>query len=326
LLSVQKFLKYYREKEGVIMKKFERKFTRRDFLKSAAAGAALTLAGQPAFLNAGEEYDLAVISGDPAPATRKALEVMGGISRFVKKGQRVVLKPNMSFARTPESGCNTHPQVVVTVAQACLEAGAQQVMVLDYTLYKSELCLEKSGIREACKSIKGVYVIAIEDRKFFREIKVPQGKILQRVEIMKEVLDSPVLISLPVAKSHSNTGVSMGIKGLMGLIWDRGSFHTRYNINEALADLATVIKPQLSILDASRALVSGGPSGPGEVQKPNLIIAGVDPIAVDSYGVTVAPWYGRNFKGRQVEHLLVAHQRGLGKIDLDQLRILKGKA
>jgi uncharacterized protein (DUF362 family) len=97
-------------------------------------------------------------------------------------------------------------------------------------------------------------------------------------------------------------------------------------MNEALADLATVIKPQLTILDATRALTSGGPGGPGEVKKLNLIIAGTDPVAVDSYGVTVAPWYSQNFKGRQVEHLLVAHQRGLGKIDLDQLKILKEKA
>jgi uncharacterized protein (DUF362 family) len=112
----------------------------------------------------------------------------------------------------------------------------------------------------------------------------------------------------------------------MGLILDRYSFHSKYNINQALADLATVIKPQLTILDATRALVSGGPGGPGEVQKPNLIIAGIDPVAVDSYAVSIAPWYGQNFKGRQVEHLLVAHQRGLGKIDLEQLRIFKAKA
>jgi uncharacterized protein (DUF362 family) len=112
----------------------------------------------------------------------------------------------------------------------------------------------------------------------------------------------------------------------MGLIWDRWSFHARYNINQALADLATVIKPQLTLLDATRALVSGGPGGPGDVVRPNLIIAGVDPLAVDSYGVTVVPWYGQQFKGRQVEHLLVAHERGVGRIDLEQLRILKERA
>ena len=301
-------------------------FTRREFLKTTSAGLALGVFGRPASLLAKDDYDLVVINGDPAGATRKALEAMGGISRFVKKGQRVVLKPNMSFNNPPDRATTTHPQVVATVAQACLEAGAQRVAVLDYPLRKGELCLERSGILDACKSIKGVHVAALEERKFFREIKVPQGKIFDRLEVLREVLDSDVLINLPQAKSHSATGVSLGIKGLMGLIWDRWSFHSKYDIEQALADLATVIKPQLTILDATRALVSGGPGGPGEVVKPNLIIAGIDPVAVDSYAVTVAPWYGQNFTGRQVKHLLIANQRGLGKVDLDQLKILKGKA
>jgi uncharacterized protein (DUF362 family) len=299
---------------------------RREFLKSAAAGLALSLAGKPGFLEAKEEHDLVVISGGPVTATKAALEAVGGISRFVAKGKRVVLKPNMSFSNPPEWGSTTHPLVVATVAEACIDAGAQRVVVLDYPLRPAELCLKRSGIQEACKSIKGVHVLALEDRKFFREVRVPQGKVLDRVEVFKEVLDSDVLINLPQAKTHSATGVSLGIKNLMGLIWDRYSFHSKYDINQALADLATVIKPQLTILDATRALVSGGPGGPGEVQKPNLIIAGIDPVAVDSYAVGVAPWYGQNFKGRQVEHLLVAHQRGLGKIDLEQLRVFKGKA
>lgn len=300
--------------------------TRRGFLKAAAAGLALSLQGRSSSGGTTGDQDVVVISGDPAAATRRALEAMGGIGRFVQKGQRVVLKPNMSFANPPERASTTHPLVVTTVAQACLEAGAERVLVVDYPLYKSDLCLQRSGIQDACKSMRGVYVLGLDDRKFYREVKVPQGKVLDRVEVMKEVLDSHVLINLPQAKSHSNTGVSLGIKGLMGLIWDRWSFHVKYNINQALADLVTVIKPQLTILDATRALVSGGPGGPGEVQKPNLIIAGTDPVAVDSVGVTVAPWYGQQFKGRQVEHLLVAHQRGLGKIDIEQLRILRERA
>lgn len=303
-----------------------RRITRRQFLKTTTAGMALGILGRPSFPQAKEENDLVVIAGEPAAATKKALEAMGGISRFVKKGQHVVLKPNMSFARPPEMGCSTHPLVVATMAQACMDAGAEHVLVLDHTLARPELCLERTGIREACKQIKGVHVLALQERKFYREIKIPQGKVLERVEVMKEVLDSQVLINLPVAKSHSTTGVSLGIKGLMGLIWDRESFHSQLNINQALADLATVIKPHLTLLDATRALVTGGPGGPGEVQKPNLIIAGVDPVAVDAFGVTVVPWYGKNFKGRQVEHLLVAHQRGLGKIDNDQLRIIREKA
>ena len=308
------------------MDECKRGMTRREFLKATSAGVAFGLAGRSLVATAAEEYDLAVIFGEPATATKKALEAVGGISRFVEKGQRVVLKPNMSFARTPDFGATTHPSVIATVAQACVEAGASQVLVLDHTLQRAELCLERTGIREACKNIPGVHVLALQDRKFFREIKIPQGKVLDRVEVMKEVLDDSVLINIPVAKSHSTTGVSLGMKGLMGLIWDRESFHSQFNINQALADLATVLKPRLTILDATRALVSGGPGGPGEVKKTNLVIAGVDPVAVDAYGVTVVPWYGQNFKGRQVEHLLIAHQRGLGKIDVDQLRLFKGTA
>ena len=214
--------------------------TRRELLAGAAAGLALSLPGLPHSADAAGEPDLAVISGDPAAATRKALETLGGMSRFVQKGQRVVLKPNMSFASGPDRASNTHPAVVLTVAKMCLEAGAERVMVLDYPLQTAELCLKRAGVADACKDLKNVYVQTITDRKFFREVKVPQGKVLDKVEIMKEVLDSQVLISIPVAKSHSDTGVSMGIKGLMGLIWDRGSFHGKYNINQALADLATV--------------------------------------------------------------------------------------
>jgi len=308
------------------MEKSEKGFTRREFLKTASAGLAMGIAGGPDWLMAKEDYDLAVISGEPAAATKKAMEALGGISRFVKKGQRVVLKPNMSFANPADRASTTHPAVVVAAAQACLEAGAQRVMVLDYPLRKGDLCLERSGMLDAFQSLKGVHVLALEERKFYREIKVPQGKIFDRVEVMREVVESDVLISIPQAKSHSATGVSLGLKGLMGVIWDRYSFHSKYDIDQAIVDLATVIKPQLTILDATRALVSGGPGGPGEVVKPNLIIAGTDPVAVDSYAVTVAPWYGQNFKGRQVKHILAAHQRGLGKIDLEQMKILKEKA
>jgi uncharacterized protein (DUF362 family) len=301
-----------------------RGISRRQFLK-ATAGIAVGLAADSSLLYAAEEADLAVISGEPAAAAKKALEAIGGMSRFVKKGQRVVIKPNMSFAKTPDFAATTHPLVVAAVARACIEAGAGTVLVLDHTLQRAELCLERTGIRDACKGLPGVHVLAMQDRKFFQEIRIPQGKVLEKVEVLKDILDS-VLISVPVAKSHSATGVSLGLKGLMGLIWDRESFHFRFNINQGIADLATVIKPSLTVLDATRAMTTGGPGGPGDVKKPNLIVAGADPVAVDSYGVGIVPWYGRSFNGRQVEHLLIAHQRGLGKIDVEKLKIAKGAA
>lgn len=297
--------------------------SRRQFLKATAAGVAIGLAGPPGFAGAAEEVDLAVISGGPAAATAKALETLGGISRFVKKGQRVLIKPNMSFAKGPDIAATTHPLVVAAVARACSEAGAGEVLVLDHTLQRAELCLERTGIREACRGIPGVHCLAVQDRKFFKEVKVPRGKVLERVEVVRDLLDDCVLISVPVAKSHSTTGVSLGLKGLMGLIWDRESFHSQFNINEGIADLATVVRPRLTVLDATRALTTGGPGGPGEVKRPNLVVAGTDPVAVDSFGVGIVPWYGQSFRGRQVEHLLAAHQRGLGQIDVDRLRIRK---
>ncbi len=300
--------------------------TRRELLLGAAAGLALSLPGVPRSAGAAAGPDLAVITGEPGAAARKAVEALGGMSRFVQKGNRVVLKPNMSFASGPDRASNTHPALVQAVAQMCLEAGAEQVMVVDNPLQSPELCLRRAGVADACRSLKNVYVQMFTDHKFYREVKVPQGKVLDRVEVLKEVLDSQVLICLPQAKSHSDTGVSMGVKGLMGLIWDRRSFHSKYDINQALADLTTAIRPRLTVLDATRALTTGGPGGPGEVVKPNLVIAGTDPIAVDSFGVSVAPWYGQHFKGRQVEHLLAASQRGAGKIDVEQLNILKGAA
>jgi uncharacterized protein (DUF362 family) len=114
-----------------------------------------------------------------------------------------------------------------TVAQACLDAGASRIMVMDNSLNNPELCMSASGIRKACQGIKSVYVLAPKDEKFYQEVRVPKGKVLDRVAVLKEVLESQVLISLPVTKSHSATGISMGLKGLMGLIWERGGFHSQ---------------------------------------------------------------------------------------------------
>jgi uncharacterized protein (DUF362 family) len=213
--------------------------------------------------------------------------------------------------------------VVAAVARACIEAGAKKVLVLDHTLHKGELCLDMSGIATSCKSIPNTHVLALNDKRFFQELPVPKGKVLTSVKVLQEVVRSDVLISLPTAKSHSATGVSLGMKGLMGLIWDRGFFHSKVDLNQAIADLTSVVKPHLTIIDASRALITGGPSGPGKIDKLNTIIAGVDPVAVDAFGVSIAPWYNKPFKVDQVKHIMAAYRMGLGTINLDQLQIVK---
>lgn len=308
------------------------KRVRRDFLKTSVRTGFLLTIGYPLISIPSNAWgsvselnsaDLAVVTGDPGKAVRKAIDLLGGIKQFVKKGQRVVIKPNMSFAKTPEEASNTNPLVVATVAEACIEAGAQNVLVLDHTLQKEELCLDRSGIKKHCQTIEKTHVLALNDKKFYQSVSVPQGKVIKHLEIMKEVIRCDVLINLPTAKSHSATGVSLGMKGLMGVIWDRGYFHSKVDLNQAIADLSSVVKPSLTIIDASRALITGGPAGPGKVEKLNTIIAGVDPVAVDAYGVSVARWYNKKFEAVNIKHIVAAHKMGLGNINLDKLQIKK---
>ena len=306
--------------------------TRRDFLKASACTGLVLATGHTLVYPAGKAWgtidtdpspDLAVVTGDPEKAVLKALTLLGGMKRFVKKGQKVVIKPNMSFAKTPDDAANTSPIVVATVARACIDAGAKSVLVVDHTLQKPELCFELSGIRKSCQSVENTHVLALNDEQFYQTVPVPQGKALKQVKVMNEVMRCDVLISLPAAKSHSATGVSLGLKGLMGVIWDRKYFHAKVDLHQAIADLSSLIKPDLTLIDGSRALLTGGPSGPGKVVKLNTIVAGVDPVAVDTYGVSIADWYNKKFEIGQVKHIMAAHRLGLGTIDLDQLKITK---
>jgi len=143
---------------------------------------------------------------------------------------------------------------------------------------------------------------------------------LHEVEILKDVLDSDVLINIPIAKSHNATGVSLGLKGLMGVIYDREYFHEKVDLNQAIADLSTIVKPKLTIIDATRVMTAGGPTGPGPVDQLNTIVAGADPVAVDSAVVPLAKWYGHEFHAKNVKHIKQAHDLGLGEMDLNKLK------
>ncbi len=304
--------------------------TRRKFLRvTGQAGIYLGLsAGLPRQLKeafAAEKplppFDLAVVQGPAAPAVSRAIDLLGGIGRWVKKGDRVVLKPNIGFPNPPEQATTTSPEVVRMVASLCHQAGAKQILILDHPIRRPEICLEKSGIKLAGKGIPGTTVFTLAEEKFFQEVPVPRGKSLSRVKVIKKVLEADVFINLPVAKSHGGAGVSLGMKNLMGVIWNRRAFHIRYGLDQAIADLSTVVRPHLTILDASRALVDGGPGGPGKVESPQKIVVGADPVAVDAYGVGLAEWYGRKFSAPQVKHILSAHKLGLGEIDINKLKI-----
>ena len=305
----------------------ESSLSRRDFLKSQA-GLAVFLAasgagvlGGAAVSRAGSYPDIGVARGGPAEAARACVALMGGMSAFVSSGDKVVIKPNMSFAHTPDRATNTHPDVVRSLAEMCVEAGASSVMVLDNTLQSARRCMELSGIQEACADIPNTRVQTFDSARFFQEVSIPEGESFRRTEVMPDVLDADVLIAAPVAKSHSATGVSVSMKGMMGLIRNRGVMHSRYNLNQAIVDLCTLLEADLTVVDATRVLSSHGPQGPGDVIEGNLVLASRDMVAADAKTVDLFSWYGRKIRPDQVEHIKMAHDRGFGRMDIDNLEI-----
>lgn len=275
-----------------------------------AAGAAPAVPAVP---------DVAIAKGDPAAATRAAVGLLGGMGRFVKPGQRVVIKPNMSFANGPDSATNTHPLVVAEVVRMVKEAGASRVRILDHSLQNPEQALTLSGIRDACDGIEQGICHHLMDSRFYRDTVFAAGAAMKDNAVMTDVLEAEVIIAVPVAKHHGGAGVSLSLKGQMGLILDRRSMHSRYDLQTAIVDLNTRLKPDLAVIDATRVLTTAGPSGPGKVITPGEVIASADPVAADATAVASYEWYGRKMEPRQVGHIRLAHERGLGRMDIANL-------
>jgi uncharacterized protein (DUF362 family) len=293
--------------------------TRRDFLKSAAAGAAalsIPLAGS-AFAEIPAKSDVFVGKGKAVDIIPKLFEKMGGIAQFVKPGSRVMVKPNMGFANPPEWATTTSPEAVYIITKLCLDAGAKRVVVCDNTLRDPDICKQKTGIADAVKNLKGATVFTPTEQQpnLFEEKTSDKAKALTKTEIVKELSRTDVIICVPIAKSHAAGGVSFGIKGLMGLVRDRGVMHREMDLHLAIAEQLYYIKPTLTIVDASRALLDNGPAGPGKVIELNTFAASLDPVAVDSYGVSLASWYGRKCEGKNVKHLEHAARLGFGNVE-----------
>ncbi len=300
-----------------------KKMERREFLKIAGlAGLALTGVGKVGLAasttQSGSPVDLAVIqNSDPAAMVRKALDVLGGISRFVKKGQVVVVKPNIGWDRVPEQAATTNPEVVAEIVRLCLNAGAARVKVFDKTCNQARRCYQRSQIEQAA-SAAGAEVSHIYTQKF-QKVAISQGQELKSWEFYRDALEADVFINVPIAKHHSLSRVTLGLKNIMGVIGEnRGHIHNRFDVK--IVDLNTVIKPQLTILDAVRVLMNNGPQGGNlnDVKQMNTIIAGVDPVAVDAYGATL---FGLN--PENLGFLQEAQRRKLGRLDLRKLKIEK---
>ena len=223
------------------------------------------------------------------PWSQEVLSPLGGIQAFVKKGQRVVVKPNIGWDRTPEQGANTHPEVIKSVVRLVLEAGAAQVLVFDRPCNEERRCYTNSGIKKAVESIGDRRVLCpfMDNRKFI-PVRIAKGKSINEWEIYKEALEADCYINVPVAKHHSSAGLTLGLKNIMGVIGgSRGKIH--FSLGQRIADLNTVLRPHLTVIDATRILLRNGPQGGDlkDVKTLNTLIASIDIVAADAYATTL---------------------------------------
>jgi uncharacterized protein (DUF362 family) len=293
---------------------------RRDFIKAAlAAGVTLTFPGNTSMiissLEAAEKVDIAVARGvSPAGITKAAIDGLGGIKRFISKGDIVVVKPNIGWDRMPEYAATTNPDVVSTVVKLCYEAGAKQVKVFDRTVVDPRRCYKQSGIADAASAVGGI-VSFVDDRKF-REVKLP-GIALKSWPFYTEAMEADKVINIPIAKTHGLSTLTLGMKNWMGIMGgSRGRIHQK--MDGSLVDVAMFMKPSLVILDAVRILTANGPQGGSlsDVKQLNTVIAGTDQVAVDAYGATL---FG--LKGADLGYVIAGHKAGLGTMDLAKLKI-----
>ena len=291
---------------------------RRSFLKVACAASICAPVLIKEGLAAGESPLVAVAEGTDYPAiTRKAINAVGGIRKFVKAGDIVVVKPNIGWDRSPEMAANTNPLVVRAVVEECLAAGAKKVKVFDNTCNDQRRCYVNSGIENALSGMKGVECKQIEPERF-RKVTL-NGRFLKEWELYDEALSANVFINLPVAKHHGLSRLTLGLKNVMGVMGgNRGYIHR--NIDVALADVNSHLKSHLTIIDATRILTAHGPQGGNiaDVKKLNKVIASTDIVAADAFATTL---FG--LKPADIAITVAAHARGLGEMNLDKIRVVR---
>jgi len=295
---------------------------RRRFLKLAAlSGAGLSLpGGLQALAEAAEKSarpDLVVAHGtSPERIVKAAIDALGGIKHFISRGDVVVIKPNIGWDRTPEQAGNTNPEVVAAVVKLCFEAGAKKVKVFDRPVNDPRRCYVQSGIAPAASAL-GAEVNYVDDRKF-KDVIIG-GEALKSWPLYTEIFEADKVINIPIAKHHGSAKLTMSMKNWMGVMGgSRRQIHQK--LDESLADLSMKIKPTLTILDAVRILTANGPQGGSlaDVKKLDTVIAGIDPVAIDSYGATL---FG--MKGSDLGYVRIGDARGIGKMDLTKQRIKK---
>jgi uncharacterized protein (DUF362 family) len=291
---------------------------RRRFLGAAAvAGTALALGKAGRAAGAEGVPDLvAVRNGEPGAMFDRAIRELGGMKAFVKKGQKVLVKPNIGWDQAPETGATTHPQLVARIVEQALAAGAKEVFVFDNSCSDNARAYRASGIAAAARAA-GAKVAPGGVEGAYHPVKV-KGKSLTEAKVHELFLEADVFVNVPILKLHGSAAVTAGMKNLMGVVWDRQYWHA-HDLPQCIADMAGYRRPDLTVVDAYRVMVAHGPRGgaPEDVQLMKMQLLSTDPVAVDMAGSRLL------FRDplQIVAYLPLAAKAGLGRMDLDALDI-----
>ncbi len=261
--------------------------------------------------------DLVVTSaGEPEELVRQAIAALGGMQKFVPKGANVIVKPNICVAyRTYEYAATTNPWVVGTLVKLCFEAGAASVKVMDNPFNGTQKqAYEMSGIKEQVEAAGGEMANMLAYK--YVQTDIPKAIVLKKTAVYEDILKADVLINVPVAKTHSSSRLTLGMKNLMGVIWDRGVLHN--DLGQSIADLNALVRPQLTVIDAVRIMTANGPTGGSlsYVRKLDTVIASPDVVAADSYAASL---FG--LKPAGLAYIVAGTAMGLGRSDLENLKI-----
>ncbi|MDR3189259.1 MAG: DUF362 domain-containing protein [Prevotellaceae bacterium] len=305
---------------------------RKQFLRTIAlTGAVITLkskAGMDLMAQSqnGKAVDLvAVMGGEPEEMFRQAIEELGGMSQFIKKGWKVVVKPNIGWDKSPELAGNTNPKLVGEIVRQCFQAGAKEVIVFDHTCDDWLKCYKNSGIAAAAEA-EGAKMAPANEESYYKEVELPDAKKLKTAKIHEAILNSDAWINVPVLKHHGGANLSISMKNYMGIVWDRRIFH-RTDLQQCIADICTMYKrPALNVVDAYRTMKTNGPQGrsTADVVSTKSLFVSRDIVAVDT---AAAKFFGqvRDMPLENVGHLANGQTLGIGTMDLEKLNIKRIK-
>lgn len=300
-----------------------RQFIRRGFIYSALTGLYASTIGKIPGLSArnasfnNDTYDLvAVRGGEPVDMYNRAIRELGGMERYVKQGQRVVVKPNAAWDTPPERAANTNPDLVGAIVKDCVNAGASVVYVFDHTCDNWEMAYKNSGIETAVKNAGGKMVPGNFERNY-RDVSIPGAKRLTGAKVHEQILDADVFINVPVLKHHGSTSVTIAMKNLMGIVWDRRFWH-RNDLHQCIADFCLFRKPDLNIVDGYLVMTQNGPKGTStsDLTMMKSLLISSDIVAVDAASTLLL-----GTQPDEIGHLRIASEMNIGNINLGQLNI-----